>query len=111
MNKQMIMNLASKFLPQEKVNRLSQAFDSANSIMSMANNPQEALSKAGVTKQDLDSIENLLQNPMAGFVLNSLGVNKTEALQVINQLKGNSITEQSPVAELEDLEKALRSIK
>ena len=111
MNKQMIMNVASKFLSQEKINKLSQAFDGATSIMDMAKNPQEALTKAGVTKQDLDSIESLLNNPMAGFILGPLGVNKTEALQVIKQLKGGSPTEQPPVGELDDLESALRSIK
>lgn len=111
MNKQMIMNLANKFLPPEKVSKLAQAFDGANSIMSIATNPQEALSKAGVTTKDLDSIENLLNNPMAGFVLGPLGVNKTEALQVIKQLRGGSTTEQSPVGELDDLEKALKSIR
>lgn len=111
MNKQMIMSLASKFLPQEKLSKLSQAFDSANSIMSMANNPQEALAKAGVTRQDLDSFENLLNNPMASFILSPLGVNKTECLQVIKQLKGGSTAEQSPVGELDDLENILKSIK
>lgn len=111
MNKQMIMNIASKFLPQEKLSRLSQAFDSANSIMDIANNPQDALVKAGVTRQDLDSIESLLNNPMAGFILGPLGVNKTEALKVIKQLKGGSTTEQSPVSELDDLENTLKSIK
>lgn len=111
MNKQMIMTVASKFLSQEKINKLSQAFDGATSIMDMAKNPQEALAKAGVTKQDLDSIENLLNNPMAGFVLKPLGVNKAEAMSVIKQLKGESPIEQSPVGDLEDLELALKSIK
>ena len=111
MNKQMVMNLASKFLPQEKLSRLSQAFDSARSVMDIANNPQDALAKAGVTRQDLDSIESLLNNPMANFILAPLGVNKTEALNVIKQLKGGSTAEQSPVGELEDLENALKSIK
>ena len=107
----MMMNLASRFLPREKVNKLSQAFDNASSIMDMAKNPQEALSKAGVTREDLDSFESLLNNPMAGFVLKPLGVNKEEAMSVIRQLKGGSPTEQPPVGELDDLESALKSIK
>ena len=111
MNKQMVMNVASKFLPQEKLSRLSQAFDSAKSIMDVANNPQDALANAGVTRQDLDSIESLLNNPMASFILTPLGVNKTEAMNVIKQLKGNSTAEQSPVNELDDLENTLKSIK
>lgn len=111
MDKTKIMGIASKFLSQEKINKLSNAFDIASEIMSAANNPQEALNKAGITQEDLSAIEKHLNNPMASFILGPLGVNKTEALQVIKQLKGNSQAEQSPVSELDDLERALRSIK
>lgn len=111
MDKNKIMNLANRFLSQEKVNKLSNAFDTASDIMSMANNPQDALAKAGITQEDLSAIEKHLNNPMANLILGSLGVNKNEAMQVINQLKGNSHVEQSPASELDDLEKALKSIK
>lgn len=111
MDKNKIMNLASKFLSQEKVNKLSKAFDATSDIMSMANNPQEALSKAGITKEDLSAIEKHLNNPMANFILSPFGIDTKQVRDAINQLKGNSLAEQSPVNELDDLEKALKSIK
>ena len=111
MDKSKIMNLASRFLSQEKVDKLSKAFDATSDIMSMANNPQEALIKAGITKEDLSAIEKHLNNPMANLILSPFGINTKQAKDVINQLKGNSQAEQSPVSELDDLEKALRSIK
>lgn len=79
--------------------------------MSMANNPQEALQKAGITGADLEKVEKYLNNPMARFLLGPLGVNAAEAQKVINQLKGNSQPEQAPASELDDLEQTLRSIK
>lgn len=111
LNKQAILSLANKFMPTEKVNALSKAFDTTSSIMSMANNPQEALQKAGITSNDLNSIEKYLNNPMAGMVLKTLGVDSTEAQKVIGQLKGNSQAEQAPVSELDALEKTLQSIR
>lgn len=111
MNKQILMNLASKFLPQEKINKLSNAFDSASSIMEMASNPQEALAKAGITQKDLTQIEAMLNNPMASMLLKPLGVDKNEAQRVIAQLKGQPLTEQVPVDELDNLQKALQNVR
>lgn len=79
--------------------------------MNMANNPQDALNRAGVTSADLNKIERYLNNPMAGILLKSLGVDTGEARKVIDQLKGNSQPEQAPASELEALERTLRSIK
>ena len=42
--------------------------------MSAAQSPREALSKAGVTMEDLNKINGLLSNPLAGVVLNKFGV-------------------------------------
>ena len=111
LNKQAILNLASKFMSPEKVNNLAKAFDTTSNIMNMANNPQEALNKAGITGDDINKIEGYLNNPMAKLLLGPLGVDTTEAKRVINQLKGSSQTEQAPVSELDSLEKTLKSIR
>ena len=111
MNKQALLSLASRFLSPEKVNNLSQMFDNTTNIMNMANNPQDALNRAGVTSADLNKIEKYLNNPMAGILLKSLGVDANEARKVIDQLKGNSQPEQAPASELDALERALRSIR
>lgn len=111
LNKQTILNLASKFMSPDKVNNLARAFDTTSNIMNMANNPQEALQKAGVTSADINKIEGYLNNPMAGLMLKSLGVDTTEAKRVIDQLKGQPQTEQAPVSELDALERTLKSIK
>lgn len=111
MNKQSVLNLASRFLSPEKVNNLSKAFDATSDIMNMANNPQDALQRAGITGNDLSKAEKYLNNPMAALILKTLGVDSGEAHKVIDQLKGNSQPEQAPASELDALERALRSIK
>lgn len=111
LNKQTVLSLASKFMSPDKVNNLAKAFDATSNIMTAANNPQEALQKAGITGADINKIEGYLNNPMAGFMLKALGVDTTEAKRVIDQLKGQPQTEQAPVSELDALEQTLKSIK
>ena len=56
--------------------------------MSAAQSPREALSKAGVTMEDLNKINGLLSNPLAGVVLNKFGINEIK--------QGYPIGEQTP---------------
>ena len=111
-NKESILKLAGQFLPQEKIQRLSQAYDFANRITDMTNNPREALAKAGVTKKDLEKAKNLMNNPLASFLLGDKrqsvvdGLNRAESL-----FEDNLITEQAPVSELEQLQRNLQTLK
>lgn len=117
-NKQSILSLAGRFLPQEKIQLLNQAYDFANKITDMTQNPREALEKAGVTREDLEKAKKLVNNPMAGFLLGDKrqavidGLNKAEALfdgQPCGQI--NSLPEQAPVSELEQLQANLAKLK
>lgn len=117
-NKQSILSLAGRFLPQEKIQLLSQAYDYANKITDITQNPKEALEKAGVTKQDLEKAKRLINNPMAGFFLGDKkqmvidGLSRAESLfdgQPIEQV--SSLTEQAPVSELEQLQANLARLK
>lgn len=105
--------MAERFLPQEKIKMLSQAYDYANKITDITQNPKEALEKAGVTKEDLEKAKKLINNPMAGFILGEKrqsvidGLNRAESLFNSNDL----ITEQAPVSELEQMQKNLALLK
>lgn len=110
------MNLASRFISPEKMQMVNKAFDVATQISAVAQNPQDALEKAGITKEDLNKAESFLNNPMAGTILSALGANKQDMLNTINQAKGiftkNTFTEQAPVnGELEALQKTLAMLK
>lgn len=78
----------------------------------MTNNPREALAKAGVTKKDLEKAKNLMNNPLASFLLGDKrqsvvdGLNRAESL-----FEDNLITEQAPVSELEQLQRNLQMLK
>lgn len=118
LNKQSILSVAGRFFPQEKIQLLSQAYDFANKITDVTQNPKEALEKAGVTRQDLEKAKKLVNNPMAGFLLGDKkqdvidGLNRAESLfdgQPIGQI--NSLSEQAPVSELEQLQANLAKLK
>lgn len=117
-SKQSILSAAGRFLPQEKIQLLSQAYDFANKITDITQNPKEALEKAGVTRQDLEKAKKLINNPMASFFLGDKkqavidGLNRAESLfngQPIGQV--NSLSEQAPVSELEQLQANLAKLK
>lgn len=84
----------------------------ANRITDMTQNPRDALEKAGVTKEDLVKARNLVNNPMASFVLGDKkqaiidGLRRAESL-----FEDNSFTEQAPVNELEQLQANLARLK
>lgn len=118
MNKQSILMIASKFLPQEKIQLLSQAYDFANKITDATQNPKEVLEKAGVTKQDLEKAKKLLSNPIASTLLGDKkqavmnGINAAESFFNDNQMNQiNSVAEQAPATELEMLQANLASLK
>lgn len=103
----------SKFLPQEKLQTLSQAYDFANKLTDLTNDPRVVLGKAGITIQHINQARQLLNNPMAGLIL---GESKQKILEGLNKAESflsgnNSLTEQSPVNELEQLQKSLATLK
>jgi hypothetical protein len=113
-NKQSILSAAGRFLPQEKIQLLSQAYDFANKITDITQNPKEALEKAGVTREDLEKAKKLINNPMAGFFL---GDKKQSVIDGLNRAESlfdkqvNSLSEQAPVNELEQLQANLARLK
>lgn len=80
----------------------------------MTQNPKEALEKAGVTKQDLEKAKKLINNPVAGFLL---GEKKQSVIDGLNKAEMffdrqiNSLPEQAPVSELEQLQANLARLK
>jgi hypothetical protein len=106
------MKLAEKFLPKEKLQMLSNAYDMADKITNMTNNPREALEKAGVTKSDLEKAKQLINNPMAGFILGDKRQSVIDGLNKAESLFDNSLlAEQVPVNELEQMQKDLAMLK
>ena len=106
------MNLASKFLNPQKAQMVDRAYDIATQITSVARNPQEALQKAGISKEEISKAVTLLDNPLAGTVLSVLGTQKEDVLKYLktaeNSLENNnSFAEQAPASELEALQKTL----
>lgn len=84
----------------------------ANKITDMTSNPREALEKAGITKEDLERAKQLINNPMASMILGDKrqaiidGLNKAESL-----FENNLLAEQTPVNELEQMQKNLAMLK
>lgn len=108
------MNLAAKFLGQEKIQRLDKAYDMASTILNTTQNPQEALQKAGVSRADLEKAKGLLNNPFAGMVAKVFGTTKEDMQRglervesMLTPLPENSQAEQAPVSELERLQNNL----
>ena len=80
----------------------------------MTQNPKEALEKAGVTKQDLEKAKKLINNSVAGLFL---GEKKQSVIDGLNKAEMffngqiNSLSEQAPVSELEQLQANLARLK
>lgn len=112
------MNLASKFMGQNNVQKLSQAFDFANGILNATQNPQEALQKAGVSAADLTKAKALLNSPFAGMVAKACGTTKEDMMRGLSNLDGlfggasvSPPTEQAPASELERMQANLARLK
>lgn len=98
----------------EKVQKLKQAYELANNIMSSSGSPEEALKKAGVTRKDIESAKGYLNNPISNIILGKLGSDKNSFSEDLNKLEnifGYSHAEQAPAGELEELQKTLQSLK
>lgn len=104
--------MAGAFLPKEKIQILSQAYDMANKITDITNNPKEALEKAGVTRADLEKAKRLINNPMASMILGDKTQSVIDGLNKAESFFGdNLLTEQAPVNELEQMQKNLAALK
>lgn len=106
------MNLAGRFVNPEKVQTVSKAFDFASQIASIAQNPREALEKAGITQDDIKKAQMFLDNPFASTVLGAIGANKQDMLNSLQRAESvfnvNTPMEQAPVGgELERLQETL----
>lgn len=103
---------------QETVQKLSSAYDAATQIMNVAQNPTDALQKAGVKREDLERARKLLNAPMAGLVIKSLGVNKEQLVDGLNKAESlfdcapvNTLPEQAHGDELGRLQANLARLK
>ena len=84
--------------------------------MNSSSSPQEAMQKAGVQPQDINSAKGYLNNPLASLILGKIGGNKEAVSGDISRIEslfggGYSQTEQAPVGELETLQKNLQSLR
>lgn len=107
------MNIVGRFISPQKLQALSQAYDTTSGIMSMASSPQEALIKAGVTNADLEKIKRMLNNPLAGVILKPLGLDVEQARQMVDNisLTHNPSPQTTQGDELEALQKTLARLK
>lgn len=90
----------------------------AHKITDATRDPLEAMRQAGLTQSDLTTAKNLINNPMAGMVLNRLGIKRDEILAGINRAEAlfnsgtsSSPVEQAPADELSSLQENLARIK
>lgn len=72
LNKQLILNVASRFLKPEKAQMLSRAYDVATNILQGSNNPQEVFQKAGIDRASFEKAKSLLNHPLAGWAIQKL---------------------------------------
>lgn len=106
--------MAGRFLPQEKIQTLSNAYDFANKITDLTNDPKVVLEKAGITKKDLEKAKALINNPLFSMLL---GEKKQAVLEGLNKAENffnggnNSLAEQAPASELEQLQANLARLK
>ena len=112
------MNLAGRFLGAEKAQRLSQAFDFANQLTSMTQNPEEVMRKAGITLENVRKAQSLLSNPFGETIVRCLGGDKQTVLnglsraeQMLSAPKQISFAEQAPANELDELQATLARLK
>ena len=106
--------MAGRFLPQEKIQTLSNAYDFANKITDLTNDPKVVLEKAGITQKDLEKAKVLINNPLFSMLL---GEKKQVVLEGLNKAEnffndGNNLpVEQAPASELEQLQANLARLK
>lgn len=93
---------------------LSQAYDFASKLTDETRDPREVFKKAGITPENIKTLKNLVNLPVAG---NLLG-NKKEAIlagaNAAEKMLDNlvfSLPEQAPVSEIERLQASLEQLK
>jgi hypothetical protein len=127
LNKTAILNAASRFFRNDKLNKLSQAYDYARSVIDAVNNPQEAFQKAGITKETIQSAKKLANSPLAGWAIAALGGDKESFINGLNvaeeslnspmlptlqpTLQNSPLSEQAPDNELTSLQNDLKRLK
>lgn len=80
----------------------------------MTQNPKEALQKAGVTRNDLERAKQLMNNPMASFLLGDKKQSVIDGITRAEMLFDKGVqpsTEQVHVDELEQLQANLARLK
>lgn len=117
-NKEVVLNLAGRFLGPEKTQRLSQAFDFANQLTSFSQNPEEVMQKAGITLENVRKAQSLLSNPFGETIVRCLGGDKQTVLnglnkaeQMLSAQKQIPFVEQAPANELDELQATLARLK
>lgn len=102
-------------LGQKGVGVFGQLFDVANNILNTCSNPIEELKKYGVTYDTVKKAKSFLSFPGVGWLVNKYG-NKEDILKDLEKLEkifeGNqSLIEQAPVNELEQMQRNLAMLK
>lgn len=89
MNMNQIANLLTKNLKlnQTQENNLTQSIAKAKEILNSVSNPTDALAKANVDPNFFGKVREYLNNPMYGFLLPMLGINKQVAMQKLDSLE------------------------
>lgn len=106
--------MAGRFLPREKIQTLSNAYDFANKVTDLTNDPKVVLEKAGITRKDLEKAKALINNPLFSMLL---GDKKQVVLEGLNKAENffnyenNLFVEQAPTSELEQLQANLARLK
>lgn len=122
LNKQSIINAASRFFGSQKIQSFSDAFDMANNLMNATRNPEEVFQKAGINRQTLEKAKSLINSPMSGFFINLVGGNKEELLKGLSAAENylntreigtpnNPPVEQAPASELDMLRENLAKLR
>jgi hypothetical protein len=119
------MTAINKMFSPEKANKFSKAYDYAKEVINTANSPQEALRKAGITKETINSARNLLNVPLAEWAISLFGGNKENLVNGLNVAESelfnsksdtdlpspvSSSSERTPDNELESLQKDLKRL-
>lgn len=112
------MAIANRFMGQGNSQKLSKAYDFANTVISTAANPQEALQKAGVTTADIDKARKVLNSPVAGMIAKMFGTTREDILRGLDSFAQtcpavpvNLPAEQAPAGELERMQANLARLK
>ncbi len=91
------MGMASKFLGSQKSQKISEAFDSVQTLLNNSSSPQEAFKKANLSPEMLQQIKGYLNNPMAGMILKPLGLDVMETRAMLDQLQSGGVVGNPPV--------------